>query len=265
MTVSAPWHESGTFWTIFVGAVVAIGVGIFSAYSNYRTVNPKRLFSYCLRKNTSLLNASHRASDALGVTHGTTQLNRPRVVEIEVKNEGRMAVTAQDFHGGESVEFDVGAPIIALLEKGTVPSHHRVPNVSFTGSVLKIEPSLLSSKQSASFTLLVDGPRADMECRSPLINIPVKERKPEDPPTPAQVRYAKRSLRVASAIMVSCVLLLGYSFYMAKQVDSVLDDSGRIQKDTQKMLDEARRVKGEAERLRREAGELVQESSGDRR
>lgn len=242
MTVSAPWYESGTFWTVFVGAVVAVAVGIFAAYANYRTVNPRRLFTYCPRKNTSLLNASSQVSGAVSVTHGAIQLTNPRVVEIEIKNEGRLAVTAQDFHGGDSVEFEVGAPIVALLESDTVPSHSRVPNHSFSGSVLKIEPSLLSSKQSASFTLLIDGPRAELQCRSSLINVPVKGIRPEDPPSIAQARYARRALRASIVIAAACTFTLASAFYVANQAEDSVEEAQKVLKDAQAVFDETERL-----------------------
>ncbi|WP_405659115.1 hypothetical protein [Streptomyces sp. RK9] len=252
MTVSAPWYESGTFWTVFVGAIVAVGVGIFAAYSNYRIVNPKCLFTYCLRKNTSLLNASGQVSGTLSVAHGTTRLSRPRVVEIEVKNEGRRAVTAQDFHGGDSIEFEVGAPIIALLESDTVPSHSRVPNSSLAGSVLRIEPSLLSSKQSTSFTLLVDGPRAELQCRSSLVDVPVKERKPESPLTAAQARFAKGALRASVVMTVVCFLILGYVFSVMSKAEDSLDDSKKVLKDAKAVYEDAQAVHDEAKKLAQE-------------
>jgi hypothetical protein len=253
MTVSAPWYESGTFWTVFVGAVVAVAVAVFAAYSNYRIVNPKRLFTYSPRKNTSLLNAAGQVSGTLSVTHGATQLTRPRVVEIEIKNEGRVAVTAQDFHAGDPIEFEVGAPIVALLESDTMPPHSRIPNSSISGSMLKIEPSLLSAKQSASFTLLVDGPRADLQCRSSLVNVPVKERKPDDPLTAAQARFARRALRGSLVMASVCFLTLGYTFIVVNQAADTLDDSKKVLKDAQEVYDEASKLTEQARKLAKEA------------
>jgi hypothetical protein len=240
VTVSAPWYESGTFWTIFVGAVVAVAVAIFAAYWNYRTVHPKRLFTYSPRKNTSLLNASGQFSGTLSVRHDGTQLSRPRVVEIEIRNEGRTAVTAQDFHAGDPIEFEVGAPVIALLESGTTPPHNRIPNFSIAGTMLKIEPSLLSSKQSASFTLLVDGPRAELQCRSSLVNVPVKERKPDYPLTVAEARFIRRVFRASVAMAAVCFLTLGYSFTVLNQGEDLLDNSKRILKEAQEVYDAAK-------------------------
>lgn len=228
------WHESGTFWTIFIAAVVAIAVALFSAWANLRTVRPKRRFTYCPRKNTSLLNTSRRAASSLIVTHGTTPLSRPRVVEVEVSNDGRAAITSQDFHNGDPVAFDVGARIVAILSAESSPSAHRVPPTSIDGQLFKIEPGLLSPRQSVSFSLLVDGPKSPLSCQASLVNVPVRERESNDPLLESQ-RAVKRIGIACAAGFMAAAFLTAYAW-------QITEDGRESLRKTQQLLETVKEI-----------------------
>ncbi|MER6254176.1 hypothetical protein ABT224_22750 [Streptomyces sp. NPDC001584] len=225
--LASSWYENGTVWTISVGALVAIGVAGFMAWAGLRTVRPKRRLSYCLRRNTSLLNTSDAAAGTLTVTHGATDLTRPRMVEVELSNDGRMAITDRDFHNGDPITFDVGAPIVAVLSTSSLPSQHRTPVTSVGGQLLKVEPSLLSSRQTVSFSLLVNGPAAGLGCQHSLIDVPLNRREPTDVTHVGCLRQGRlMAFLISGLVLVQCV---GFLLWKAHRLTDAAEEKLRQQ------------------------------------
>jgi hypothetical protein len=158
------------------------------------------------------------------------------VVEVEVSNDGRAAITSQDFHNGDPVAFDVGARIVAILSAESSPSTHRVPPTSIDGHYFKIEPGLLSPRQSVSFSLLVDGPKSPLSCQASLVNVPVREREPDDP-----IRESQRALRrigtACAAGFMAAIFLTAYAWQITedgreslRKTEQILEEMEAIEK-----------------------------------
>ncbi|MCX4413185.1 hypothetical protein OOK43_07775 [[Kitasatospora] papulosa] len=202
MLIAGAWYESGSFWQFAITTLVAVAVGALAAYATMRAANPKRRLGYSARTNASLFIASHSQTGALQVTHNSTPVNRPRIIELELRNAGRHDITATHFHAGEALRFDLGADVVGILGVTSTPSGTVVPAVGIDASVprvVAIPPSLLARKQVIRATFLVDGPRAEVSCiQAPLIDVAVREGGAA--PEPDAHRFTTRVVSATAAL-----------------------------------------------------------------
>ena len=207
MLIATPWYESGSFWQFAITTLVAVAVGFLGAFATLRASNPKRRLAYRTVSNTSLFVASHSQTGALTVAHHGTTVQRPRVVELELKNAGRRDITAAQFHAGESIVYDLGADVVAVLEVASHPSGSVTPSVSIsTGNrrQIVIPPCLLTRKQSVSISLLVDGSARPVRCLgAPLVDVQVREAPDVTYEPLTGVRRLERYIVAAMSAMVA--------------------------------------------------------------
>ncbi|MGW1887778.1 hypothetical protein [Streptomyces sp. NPDC001970] len=181
MLIAKPWYESGSFWQFAVTTLVAVTVGALGAFATLRANNPKRRLSYRTLTNTSLLTASTRQAAHLSVTYGGIVLERPRLVEVQLRNTGRRDITSSMFHGSDPIKLDLGVNSLAVLDVELEPATSEPPRVVTNGAVVEVQPSLLVRGQSLTLSLLVDGDVGELQCRVPLVDVQVKqERSPEE-------------------------------------------------------------------------------------
>ncbi|WP_351233830.1 hypothetical protein [Streptomyces sp. NPDC002133] len=223
MQITAPaWYESGSFWQFGITIFVAMALGALGAFATLRANNPKRRLVYRTLANTSLFTASHSQTGALAVTHGTTPVSRPRVVELELRNAGRRDITVAQFHRSDPIKCDLGADIVAVLDVSTGPAGSTPPSVAVdpaSRAGLLIGPCLLARKQVVQISVLVDGPQSDVEYLSvPLID--VDRRKEEVVELPFEpIRRVMTSFGVTWAMwmMMAAVGALGIINLIARQ------------------------------------------------
>ncbi|MFE5663388.1 hypothetical protein ACFQ7W_05595 [Streptomyces niveus] len=203
MLTASRWYESGSFWQFAITIVVAVSLGALGAFATMRASNPKRRIVYRTLANTSLFVASHSQTGALAVTHGTTPVSRPRVIELELKNSGRRDITLAQFHDGESIKYDLGAEVVAVLGASTSPVGSMAPTVETEPAVpgsLNIRPFLLMRKQVVRISVLVDGAEAEVKClRMPLIDVDRREGVTDDE---LQIRATRWAL-LASTLLAA--------------------------------------------------------------
>lgn len=172
--LASSWLESGTFWTVAVGAAASILSAAFGAWMANRYNNPKHRLEFQWYKNTSLLEAAS-GSGALTVQHGGTALTEPRVIDVSIRNNGKKEITASTFHANQPIEISLDSKIIEVKDIQNEPPTSTPPNWSISpgGDKLLISPSLLVAKQQFKISVVADGPGDESKFRfiAPLIGI----------------------------------------------------------------------------------------------
>lgn len=240
MSVATGWYDSG-FWKIAVPAACSLASAAIGVWGGRRLAYPKRRLIYCRRKNISLLNASDQAANALNVTHGGIALQRPRIVEVELKNVGRQDIAATAFHDSDPVTFDLGAMAVAVLDAQSYPQTTTAPKVNTSGQVLEVLPCRLARKQVVVYSVLVDGPLAELGCRSSLIDIDVIEEAAVD----EEARHA-RSARLLRVKLVAAFVIFAFSF-SAIYIQAITSSNEKIldRESVIRQLEDCRRLEKE--------------------
>ncbi|MFI7408528.1 hypothetical protein ACIBU0_07655 [Streptomyces sp. NPDC049627] len=179
MTLSAlswpDWLESGTLWTVAIGALASILSAVAGAWVSNKYSNPKRELQYQWRKNTSLLETSSSSASSLTVTHGSTPLAEPRVIDVLLRNHGRREITSGDFHNGDPITVKLDCLIVELKGVHSEPPTSIAPlvTVSSSNEELLVSPCLLVGGQEVVITVVADGPGDEnkFELRSPLVGM----------------------------------------------------------------------------------------------
>ncbi|MEU0190133.1 hypothetical protein ABZ250_09790 [Streptomyces afghaniensis] len=225
MTPSAsPWYESGTFWSISVGAVVAAGAAVLGAWATLRAATSKGRLTYCLRKNIALLNADDQIPISLSVVHGSTSVQNPRLVEIQVRNEGRRDIVAGDFHGAIPIKFNLGAPVVALLGIDRHPEVAPEPDVTHEETFLKINPSLIPRGQLVSFSVLIDKEEeVDVEVEAALVDVRVGKRHVTEEAAVSREKYSW-TLFACCILFVLLALASSFSFRLNQDLRETRKD-----------------------------------------
>ncbi|MFJ2770053.1 hypothetical protein [Streptomyces sp. NPDC087300] len=163
---------SATFWTILIGAVATLIGAALGSWLTNKFSNPKREIHFAWIQNVSLLDTPTGGGSApLSVSHGTTTLAKPRIIDVTLHNAGKQAITASSFHAGRPIELDLDATIVDVLSVKTSPSTSIAPSWVISGKVLELPPCLLASGQIVDFSILADGNSDDPVVRSPLTDV----------------------------------------------------------------------------------------------
>ncbi|MFJ3984874.1 hypothetical protein [Streptomyces fungicidicus] len=207
MLIAESWYESASFWQFVITTLVAMAIGALGAFATLRASNPKRRLSYRTLINTSLLATSTRQASHLSVTHGGTVLQRPRLIEVELRNTGRRDITAAMFHGGDPIRIDLGVDVIAVLDVEVDPDSTTPPRVVAAGTSVEVHPTLLARRQTVVISILVDGRRSELACQVPLVDVQIRQaREPGDLNSAAASRLAMR-VGVAGGVLSTLALL----------------------------------------------------------
>jgi hypothetical protein len=179
MLASGPWYASGNFWTaagVFVGLASAAAIILVTL----RVGAPKRLLAYFMPVATSLLTKQSRSlgltSSGLEVTFRGDALRDPYLVILVVDSRSRRDIRSSDFDQGKSLVFDIGAPIKAVVG-GAGPIESPTDVVSVHGSTVNLAPFLIRPGKVMRLSLLTEG-SPKLSCRSPLIDVRVREQEP---------------------------------------------------------------------------------------
>jgi len=93
----------------------------------------------------------------------------PHLIEISLTSKGRRDIPSAAFDRGRPLAFDVGAPIVAVLQTVCDPASSPTPPVSYEGRTLRIGPELIARNQVITVSLLVDGPNPRLACQQAAI------------------------------------------------------------------------------------------------
>ncbi|MEU5256700.1 hypothetical protein [Streptomyces longwoodensis] len=177
MTILAgKWYENVDVWTLIVTSLVALVVGWAGAWVAFRAANPKLRIDWIVRLNDPLIEPAH-ASSRITLQADGTPVTHPRIIEIQVSNSGRKDIVGSMFNDGESLLFDLGAPIITILDVEDQPAEG-APELEWARdgtSQVGIPPCHFARGRTVKYRFLVDGPNAPIKVvRQPLVDVNVR-------------------------------------------------------------------------------------------
>jgi hypothetical protein len=165
---ATPWYSSATFWT-GAGAAIAL-LALLVSVVLWFVGSPRRLLVYGLTSDTPLPSSDARSrvgtEPDLQITLSGQALSDPHVASIVVASRSRSDIRSTDFDEGKPLIFDLGAPILKLLDCNTGGQAMPQIRVAVDGNKVGIGPSLIHRRQVISLDLLIDGP-AVLNCGSP--------------------------------------------------------------------------------------------------
>lgn len=112
--------------------------------------------------------------------------------------------------------FDLGTPIVDLVDVSTVPSSTITPGVSYTGSKVHLHKSLVAKDQRIKIVALVDGPEGEVKCHAAgLLNVKVPSK------SSGEMSFRSRPARALSratyiAPIATCIVGLVITFQLEK-------------------------------------------------
>jgi hypothetical protein len=144
-------------WTVAGPVIGLLGV-VATVWVTLRVANTKRRLMYSMPVVTPLLNATPDMPTGIEVRRDGHILNSPRIANIKLVSRGTRDIRRSDFDGDQPVRLEIGTPIVECLKVSTIPPDRGHPACIIDGSALLIGPCLIGSRQSTTFSLLVDGP-----------------------------------------------------------------------------------------------------------
>lgn len=183
------------------------------------------------------------AATAIGVSYGQSAVSEPRLVELLVKNAGRRDLQSSDFvNADNSLVFDFGVPVVAVLNSAVQPPTAAPSVTSHTGSELRIHPGLIAKGQMITFSVLVDGPEQGVKPKvASILETPVKEGSQADFET-----TTRRLFRVGQVVLpIMAAILVGY---ITISVSSTLGETSDLLRDNSKNVQDASDAVKEASR-----------------
>jgi len=196
MTIIAAPSE--TFWTAMgaVGAVLAIPTALFMGWLAYRAVWPRRRIYWSARVSTLTHTAAH---GALTVTHGSTTLSNPHVVEIDLSNVGNKDLEPAQFNG-QPIEVTSTADVIAVLNETSRPTSQRVLPATVQTKALSLSPTTpLHQGQTLTYIMLVDGSDPQINLRASVSNTHIKRQTRLTPDEIVRMYYTRMSQVVGAS------------------------------------------------------------------
>jgi hypothetical protein len=128
---------------------------------------------------TPLVSAPEGMRGDLELRHRGRLLADPRALTIELSSRGRKDIANDAYNDGQPLQFNVGSPIVEILDLKSEPATLPVPRIAVGENCIYIGPSLIGRKHRITITILTDGGEPRLDCRSPLIDVRVREKKEE--------------------------------------------------------------------------------------
>ncbi|MFG2272090.1 hypothetical protein ACGFNY_20305 [Streptomyces chartreusis] len=180
--IAAGYFGSNDFWNTLVSALLGIAVGVASVLATLKAQNPKRRIVWEVHSNQSLVPTTTSGAPSVTISHvhSTGPLTEARLVELKLRNAGRKDVIPGDFTlGNESLVFDFGVPVAALLDVATDPPSAPQPNIIISGNELKVASSPILRGQELSYSVLINGPEKKVKIKTAaILNTPPREGNP---------------------------------------------------------------------------------------
>jgi hypothetical protein len=169
---ASDWYTSDLMWTV-VSTLVGLVVGVLGAWATLRSSSPKRQVIYGISSTTQLL--SGVGVQGVSVTHNGSPLAIPYAVTLVIHNSGRHDIVSNMFHNDESVDFEFGNMVVAVLSVQSEPSTTVAPSVEQTDySTVSLLPCRLARDQKVHVHLLFDGPPSSLRVASSLVDVEVR-------------------------------------------------------------------------------------------
>src|SRR6266851_2894237 len=180
MDIAGVWYASGTFWAgagVVVTALTAVAVVWVTLTAGF----PRRRLYYGLRAAAPLLAAPDGVRSDLKLLHRGTPLADPYVLTIKLVSRGRKDIPSDAYDDHQPLELDVGSRIVEILQVISEPANLPQPQIADEGTRLRIGPALLGRHHEITINVLTDGGQPSLSCRSPLIDVQVRERLGDSP------------------------------------------------------------------------------------
>jgi hypothetical protein len=166
MLLAGEWYTSEVFWAA-VGGLATLVTGSVAAVIAHRVGTPKRRLAFGIYRTTRLLSEATGRVPELEVHHHGRVVAAPYLVEFHLVVSGRHDIPSSSYDAGMPMTFDMGVPILQVLEADTYPSTSPPPRMEAETTTLKVGPSLLKRRQKTTYTVLVDG-TPDLSASVPL-------------------------------------------------------------------------------------------------
>ncbi|MFE5616277.1 hypothetical protein [Streptomyces sp. NPDC056524] len=156
MTLAA-FIGSDDSWSALIGASATLLAATVAVWATLYSVNPRRGLTWEITRSAALL-GSRRVPTSVSVSSGSTTLRNPHLVDIQITNVGRRDIETANFsNGNDSLIFDLGADVVAVVDSTSSPETGGIGTTSHSGDNLHVHPFLLARKQSVTYSVLVDG------------------------------------------------------------------------------------------------------------
>lgn len=225
LILAAGYLWTNDFWNTFLTVLAAVLVGGGAIWATLYAVNPKKRLIWRSDVNEAII---PDGVSTLSVLHAATPVGEPRLVDLQVKNNGRRDIEPAWFsHDTDALIFDLGTPIVDLVDVSTVPSSTITPGVSYTGSKVHLHKSLVAKDQRIKIVALVDGPEGEVKCHAAgLLNVKV----PSKPS--GEMSFRSRPARALSrAVSVAPIVLGAVLSGIAFQVEKGKEADTRRERD----------------------------------
>lgn len=142
-----------------------------------RRIRGRRIITYELLASVPFLrHVPGLESAGLSVIHNGEKLANPHLLQVQVVSKSAEGIATKDFDQGRPLSFDMGVPVVALLETTYHPDQPPLPEVTVTETGLQIRPEIIRSRQEMRFSVLADGPGARLACSlNPFLRYHLKE------------------------------------------------------------------------------------------
>lgn len=137
---------------------------------------PRRRLYFGLRATAPLLTAPVGMRSDLELRHRGTLLADPRVLTVDLVSRGRTDIPSDAYNDRQPLQLDVGARIVEILQVTCEPQTLQAPHITAGGTLLRVGPGLIGSRQAITINALTDGGEPSLTCRSPLIGVQVRQR-----------------------------------------------------------------------------------------
>lgn len=210
LTPAESYLWSNDFWNTFLTVLAAVVIGGGTIWAALYAVNPTKRLIWRSDVNEAII---PDGVSTLSVLHAGASVSEPRLVDLQIKNNGRRDIEPTWFsHDTDALIFDLGAPIVDLVDISTFPSSTIAPAVSYSGSKLHLHKSLVAKEQRVKVVALVDGPEGSVKCHAAgLLNVLVPP-KPSSEVSfrPTVARRWKRFRMVAPTLLLVAMGVAAY-------------------------------------------------------
>nr|WSW47029.1 hypothetical protein OG296_30210 [Streptomyces sp. NBC_01001] len=211
MTLAEGYLWSNDFWNTFLTVLAAVMVGGGAIWAALYAVNPKKRLIWRNDVNEAII---PDGVSTLSVLHAATPVGEPRLVDLQVKNNGRRDIEPGWFsHDTDALIFDLGTTIVHLVDVSTFPSSTIAPGVTYSGSKLHLHKSLIAKDQRIKIVALVDGPEGEVKCHAAgLLNVKV----PVKPSGEMSFRTTSARMRGQAAFYAPLVATIAVAFVFSQ-------------------------------------------------
>lgn len=185
MIVAGQWYASAAFADTVVLVVIALVAMLVATRVALSTGFPRRRLYWSMPVIAPLLSAPKGMREELELRHNGIPLRDPHLLEVHLASRSRRDISSDDFDSHEPLRLDVGANIVDILRTSSTPATPPAPDITHDTTALKIGPSLIGKRQRITITVLADGRDPHLTIEARLIDVDVREQKPEDATIPA--------------------------------------------------------------------------------